>query len=128
MERRRRPRTFSFLEEAGFRLREYGTAWLVVALLCALFVGLLLLLQRGEPAPYGPQSQDRARILRFGYYDGKWVRQPVVIVRTGDGRVLQFAARRQALRHCRRGDMIAIVRQGSALFVHPDGCSAAARP
>jgi hypothetical protein len=125
MERRPRSRSFTFLEEAGFRLRDYGLAWLVGAAFCALFAGLLLVFQRATDRP---ESYEPAEILRFGNYDGKWVHQPVVIVRTGDGSVRQVKARREALRHCRRGDTITLVHHGAALFVHPDGCSAPARP
>jgi hypothetical protein len=125
MERRPRSRSFTLLEEAGFRLRDYGLAWLAAAACCALFAGLLLLLQR---ATDGPESYEQAEIVRFGYYDGKWSHLPLVIVRTGDGKVRQLGAPRQALRHCRRGDTIMLVHRGSALFVHPEGCAGAARP
>lgn len=121
MESRPRTRSFTWLEEAGFRLRHYGPAWLAVLSGCALFAGLLLLLQRASD---GPETAEPAEILRFGRVDSRWRDQPVVVVRTGDGRLVQVLARRQALRHCRRGDQVTLVRSGKALFLHPDGCRA----
>lgn len=124
MERRPRSRSFTWLEEAGFRLRDHGLAWLAGAVLCGLFAGLLLLFQS---ATDGPETYERGEILRFGYFDGKWRHQPVVIVRTGDGSLRQVKARPEALRHCRSGDRVTIVHHGAALFVHPDGCAAPPR-
>ena len=118
----RRPRRFTFLEEAGLWLRDYWSAILVAAVLCALLAGLLHLIVRTGPGPGRPETVEEARVLRFGYYDGKWVHQPVVIVRTRDGAVRQLRARREALRYCRKGSRIAIVRRGAAVFVHSQGC------
>lgn len=121
----RRPRRFTFLEEAGLWLRDYWGAILAAAGLCVLLAGLLHFVVRAGPGPGRPETVEQARVLRFGYYDSKWVHQPVVIVRTRDGAVRQLRARREALRHCRKGSSIMLVRRGPGLFVHSRGCSAA---
>jgi hypothetical protein len=122
----RRPRRFTFLEEAGWWLRDYGGAILVAAGLCGLIAGLFHLASRTGPDPGRVQTVEEALVLRFGYYDSKWRHRPAVVVRTRDGAVRQLLASRQALRHCRKGSRIAIIRRGAGLFVHSRGCLAPA--
>ena len=114
---------FTPLELARFWLRDYGLALLVTAVLCVLFVGLLIWMLG---TTRGPERFEEAKVVRFGYYDGKWVHQPVVVVRTRDGAVRELAADRQRLRHCHAGDTITLVRRGAGLFVHRQGCRGAA--
>ena len=120
----RRPRRFTFLEEAGYWLRDYWGAILVAAGLCALVAGLLYFAVRAGPGSGRAETVEEALVLRFGNYDSRWRHRPVVIVRTRRGEVRQLLASRQALRHCRQGSRIAIVRRGAGLFVHSRGCPA----
>ncbi|MGZ8284112.1 MAG: hypothetical protein ACXW27_03065 [Allosphingosinicella sp.] len=124
MERRSRP-LFTPLELVRFWLRDYGLALSAVAGLSALVAGLLVWLWS---ATRGPDRFEEAKVVRFGYYDGEWRQRPVVIVRTSDGAVRQLNVSRQKLRHCRAGDSIMLIRRGSGLFVHRQGCRAAADP
>ena len=115
-------RLFSRTEVAGFWLRHHGAGILAGAALFALVVFLFYMSIHWRFPPGVPESLEQAQVLRFGYYDSRWNHQPVVMVRTSGGEVRQLQARRQALRHCRSGDMITLVRRGSALLVHPRGC------
>jgi hypothetical protein len=120
----RRPRRFTFIEEAGLRLRDYWGAILAAAGLCLLLAGLLFLAVRAGPGSGRAGAAEEALVLRFGHYDSRWRRRPVAIVRTRDGAVRQLLASPQALRHCRKGSRIRIVRRGAGVFVHSEGCPA----
>jgi hypothetical protein len=122
MERRSRS-LFTPLELTRFWLRDYGLALTVAAAVCASFAGLFLWI---SSTARGPERFENGQVVRFGYYDGKWVHQPVVIVRTRDGAVRQVRADRQRLRHCHAGDTIMLVRRGTGLFVDRQGCRSAA--
>lgn len=122
MERRSRT-LFTRPELVRFWLRDYGLAVAVVAGFCTLTVGLIIWMW----SPGGePERFEEAKVVRFAYYDDRWSRRAVVIVRTRDGTVRQLYASRGKLRHCRPGDSIVVVRRGSALFVGPKGCAAPA--
>jgi hypothetical protein len=118
MERRHRP-AFTPFRRLGYWIRDYGGAILLAVAVCVLFAGLLRW-KAGLSA--GPETYEEAEVLRFGYYERRYVQLPLVIVRTRDGAVRQLEATRQSLRYCRRGDAIMLVRRGAGLFVHRQGC------
>jgi len=119
MDRRAQPNAFTPLERARFWLSDYGGAVAVAAGLCLLFAGLFAWMERSTE---GPETFEQARVIRFGYRESKFVRNPIVIVRRKGGSVRQLIASRQSLRRCRRGDSITLVHRGDALFVHRQGC------
>lgn len=119
MDRRSQPNAFTPLERARFWLSDYGAAAAVAAGLCLLFAGLFAWMERSTE---GAKTFEQAQVVRFGYQESKFVRNPVVIVRRSDGSVRQLIASRQSLYRCHRGDFITLVQRGDALFVHRKGC------
>jgi hypothetical protein len=119
MDRRSRLK-FSPLERVRFWLRDYGAAVAAVAGLFFLTAGAAMLAVRWTR---GPERFEQARVVRFGFAEGRTWEQPLVIVRTAGGTVRELGASREALSLCRRGDSITLVHRGSGLFVDRRGCA-----
>jgi hypothetical protein len=121
-----RPRrdSFTFGEKALFLARDYGAAILVAAVLCVLVAAISFLLVR---ATSGPEASEEARVLGFAFHASRFSQLPIVRVRTADGVVRELTASRQKLRQCRTGDTIRLLRRGTALLVHREGCAGTGR-
>jgi hypothetical protein len=96
--------------------------WKVLALLlglsaAAIAYGAWLTRNAGLPA-----IADQGTVVRFATYFGDKRPQPVVIVRLGDGRVVQLRVSGSTLVRCRAGSPIRLVWHGEILEVAPSGC------
>lgn len=70
----------------------------------------------------GPPHDELGRVVRFGSYVTELGNQPTVIVRAADGRQRELKASPEALRHCRVGDTVRLIRTEHSLQVDPRGC------
>ena len=104
----------------SFWVRDLWQAALVVLAVIGLFIGLGIWLTRNADRP--PVADD-GEVVRFAAYFTDKRPQPVVIVRLGDGRVVQLRVPRSATVHCRVGSRIRLVRRGEILTVDPRGCA-----
>lgn len=106
------------LELAGQWIADYGRAMLAVAGLLALAIVAMDYFFQGEAKP------EAGMVAGFGtaaYYTGD---EPLVTVRTKDGRLVQLPAP-PAVRVCRIGDRILLIRRPHSLMVDPRGCRGA---
>ena len=104
----------------GWWLEDYGKVLVVVSAIALLFVGIGIFAMKPFEAP---AETEKATVVRFGSYNGRYGSGPVVIVRTRDGSIRQLLVGQRRTRNCRAGDTIHLVRRGDALFVHTQGCT-----
>ncbi|HYI63901.1 MAG TPA: hypothetical protein VEW71_03340 [Allosphingosinicella sp.] len=119
MRKRRESRADEALEGLSYWFQDY---WKVVLLLLGLAAflgaaGLWWIRNNAQPA-----LVEDAQVIRFGAYSFDDGRQPVVLVRTNDGRTRQLAVPRGSTHLCRVGSTIRLIRRGAILTVDPRGC------
>lgn len=119
MRKRRESRASEALEGLSYWFRDN---WKVMLLLLGLMVLMLAVGLWWTRNNAMPPTYEEAEVVRFGAYSFDDGPQPVVLVRTKDGRILQLGVRRGWTHHCRTGSVIRLVRRGAILTVDPRGC------
>lgn len=70
----------------------------------------------------GPTHEKLGKVVRFGSYATELRNQPTVIVRAADGLQRELKASPEALRRCRVGGAVRLIRTEHSLQVDPRGC------
>lgn len=71
-----------------------------------------------------PTEAREATVVRFGLSSDYEGNNPLVVVRTSDGRLHQLHAHRSKLIGCKTGAPIRLMKRGTLLSVDPAGCRA----
>jgi hypothetical protein len=90
----------------------------------AMVVGLCLFgIMAGSFLYSGPVAIEPAAVLGVDFYEDRYGPHPIVRVRLSNGSVTEVVTTTSAVRECREGSRIWLLRRAHSLAVDPGGCS-----